>query len=148
MLFYSVHIIARYADLEVAERLTSRFGRFVQQLTYSVEIFKQQNGLEGFLRNVGHKARGESEDIYDEEDYWHDEEDAEGHGDGGDEEHDKEDDEGYDERHDERHDEEYDEEDDQGHDEGHGGEEDKSMTMCRHLNVLVLVRMGVCRVVL
>ena len=40
LLFDSVFVTARYADLEVADLLASRFGEFVETLIYSTEFFE------------------------------------------------------------------------------------------------------------
>ena len=109
----------------MAERLASRFGSFVTQLTYSLEVFQDWDGLQGFLQHIADKTRRELEDrgVLDEEDEEEDEDEDEGR----EEEEDEEDDEHDDEQDEEnkRHDDEEDERREEEEDEGHDGEKDR-----------------------
>ena len=76
LLFNSVFIIARYADLEVADKVARKYGRFVERLVYSLEFFEQWHSFEDFLQyNILDKMH--DDEMEDEDDIYEDEEDNE-----------------------------------------------------------------------
>ena len=64
LLFNSVFVTARYADLEVAEKVASRFGRYVETLVYSPEVFEKLQ----YDEYIEREADEEEDDEHDEED--------------------------------------------------------------------------------
>ena len=75
LLFNSVFIIARYADLEVADKVAKKYGRFVEKLVYSLEFFEQWQTFEHFLQfNILDKMHDDEMEEDDDDD---DEEDSE-----------------------------------------------------------------------
>ena len=82
LLFDSVFVIARYADLEVADKIAKKYGRFVERLVYSLEFFEQFYSFEDYLQfNILDKMH---DDEMEDDDY-DDEEDSEEDGDEDDE---------------------------------------------------------------
>ena len=52
LLFDSVFIVARYADLEIASRVALRFGRFVKEILLSSKCYMPVAAVEYYLRVV------------------------------------------------------------------------------------------------
>ena len=100
----------------MAERVASSFGRFVQQLTYSLEVFEPWNGVQDFVQHIADKAGGELKrrgEVVEEDEEYDEQDDEEEEDEGYDEE--EEDGEEQDEGHDEERDEGHDRETDGGH---------------------------------
>lgn len=49
LLFDSVFITARYADLEVADLVASTYGAFVETMVYSIEVFDQEESWDQYV---------------------------------------------------------------------------------------------------